>query len=470
MNAPALRPSAASLGVQVHADRRARLRAAVPGPILLIGNGTIQRNLPMNLLRFRQDSSFLYFTGCDEPGAALLMDEAGDTLFLTPPADDDGLWHGHVVSNADRARALGFERSAPIASLEAAVGDRRPATLSVSDPVACARAGAIAGRPLRFGGPNGDEALIDAVIAMRRRLEPVELEALRATSAVSVRAHRLAMAHTRPGRTEESLLALFEGCLRAGGRGTAYDTILTVRGEVLHNHSHPNTLEAGQLLLLDGGGEAPDGYASDITRTWPVSGRFDGRQRAAYEAVLQAQTEAIAAIRPGLRYRDLHLQACRVLARFLVDEGLLIGDPDGLVERGAHALFFPHGLGHLIGLDVHDLEVFGDRAAYAPGRTRSAQFGTGYLRLDLDLEANMLVTIEPGFYVVPAILGDRVLTDRFADALRLDVAERWLGFGGIRIEDDVLVTPEGGQSLSPELERTVAELEALIGTGGPTPF
>lgn len=469
MNAPALRPGPASLGAEVHAARRARLRAAVPGPILLIGNGTIQRNLPMNLLRFRQDSSFLYFTGCDEPGAALLLDESGDTLFLTPPAADDGLWHGHVISNGDRARALGFERSAALAELESTVGDRRPATLSVSDPVACARAAALTGRPLRFGGPNGDEALIDAVIAMRRILGPEELAALRATAAVSVQAHRLAMAQTRPGRTEESLLALFEGCLRAGGRGTAYDTILTVRGEVLHNHSHPNVLEAGQLLLLDGGGEAPDGYASDITRTWPVSGRFDGRQRAAYEAVLAAQTEAIAAVRPGVRYRDLHLQACRVLARFLVDEGLLVGEPDGLVERGAHALFFPHGLGHLLGLDVHDLEVFGDRAAYGPGRARSPQFGTGYLRLDLDLQADMLVTIEPGFYVVPAILGDRALTERFGDALRLDVAARWLGFGGIRVEDDVLVTAQGGQSLTPELERTVAELEAIIGTGGPTP-
>lgn len=461
---------AASLGPALHAARRAALRAAVPGPILLMGNGSQPRNLPMNLHRFRQDSCFLYFTGCDEPGAALWMDGDAELLLLTPPADDDGLWHGHVTPNVERAAALGFSATRPLAELEAVVGAATPRTVAVSDPAAAARAAALAGRPLRFGAQNGDEELIDAIIRMRRILDPAEIAAAQATGAVSEAAHRLVMAQTRPGRSEAALVGLFEGALKAAGRQTAYDTILTVRGEVLHNHSHPNLLQAGQLLLLDGGGEAADGYAADLTRTYPVSGRFSAQQRAAYEAVLAAQTWAISAARPGVRYRDLHLGAARVLCRFLVDEGLLRGDVDALVERGAHALFFPHGLGHLLGLDVHDLEVFGDRAAYAPGRTRSPQFGTGYLRLDLDLAENMLVTIEPGFYVVPAILDDPTLRARFADALDLSVVERWLGFGGMRVEDDVLITAEGGRSLTPDLPRTVAELEAIVGSGGPTPF
>lgn len=464
-----LRP-ASSLGSAVHADRRARLRAMVSGPILLMGNGSQPRNLPMNQHRFRQDSCFLYLTGCDEPGAALWMDGDRELLLLTPPADDDGLWHGHLTPNAERAATWGFDQVADLDALEGLVGDSRPRTIAVSDPAACARAAALAGRPLRFGRENGDDELIDALIRMRRILSPAELDAARQTAAASEAAHRLVMAQTRPGRTEAALVGLFEGALRAQGRLTAYDTILTVRGEVLHNHSHPNTLQDGQLLLLDGGGEAPDGYAADLTRTYPVSGRFDPRQRAAYEAVLEAQTWAIAAARPGVRYRDLHLGACRILARFLVDEGLLRGNVDDLVAEGAHALFFPHGLGHLLGLDVHDLEVFGDRAAYAPGRARSPQFGTSYLRLDLDLEEDMLVTIEPGFYVVPAILQDEALRARFRHALNLDVAARWLGFGGIRVEDDVVVRPEGGASLTPQLPRTVAELEAIIGTGGPLPF
>jgi Xaa-Pro aminopeptidase len=252
----------------------------------------------------------------------------------------------------------------------------------------------------------------------------------------------------------------------ASGHGLPYDPILTVRGEVLHNFHAMNRLEAGQLLLLDGGAESPAGYATDVTRTWPVSGRFDGRQAAAYDAVLEAQLAAIDRVRPGTRYRDIHLTASRVLATWLVDEGLLTGEVDALVEAGAHALFFPHGVGHLIGLDVHDLENFGDRPAYAAGRSRSPQFGTGYLRLDLDLEPGMVVTIEPGFYVVPAILADAALTDRFRGMVDLGAARAWEGFGGIRIEDDVAVTAGEPDVLTDAIPKRVEALEALVGTGG----
>ena len=226
-----------------------------------------------------------------------------------------------------------------------------------------------------------------------------------------------------------------------------------------------NRLEAGQLLLLDGGAERPSGYGVDITRTWPVDGVFNGRQRAAYEAVLRSQLAAISLCRAGGRYRDIHLHAARVLAEWLLEEGLLRGSLDGVMEQHAAAVFFPHGVGHLLGLDVHDLEQFGDAAAYAPGRGRSSHFGTAYLRLDLDLEPGHLVTIEPGFYVVPAILGDAALRGRLGDTVNWEAAEAWLPFGGIRVEDDVLVTEGEPEVLTHATPKQVSELEALIGSG-----
>ncbi|MEL6349821.1 MAG: M24 family metallopeptidase, partial [Myxococcota bacterium] len=275
-------------------------------------------------------------------------------------------------------------------------------------------------------------------------------------------AHRAAMSATRPGSHEQQIAAIFSGVIAAHGLTCAYDSIVTVRGEVLHNFHYDNPLEAGQLLLLDGGAEARSGYANDVTRTWPVSGTFDGRQKAAYEAVLAAQRAAIEMIRPGVRYRDVHMKAAHVLATFLADEGLLTVGPDDAVENGAHAVFFPHGVGHLIGLDVHDLETFGDRVHYASGRTRSEQFGTAYLRLDLDLQAGMVVTIEPGFYVVPAILADDALMARFDAMVDRNRAAEWIGFGGIRIEDDVAVTADGYDVITARIPKTVADVEAAV--------
>jgi Xaa-Pro aminopeptidase len=250
----------------------------------------------------------------------------------------------------------------------------------------------------------------------------------------------------------------------------AYNTILSVRGEVLHNHAHGNVMLETDLVLLDAGAERPSGYCADVTRTWPVSGRFGPEARDVYDVVLAAELAAIAAVAPGVRYRDVHLRACRVLADGLVSLGLLHGTPDGLVESGAHALFFPHGVGHLLGLDVHDMEAFGDLIAYAPGRTRSPQFGTGYLRLDLDLTAGMCVTIEPGIYFVPAILRDAKFKKQWKGQVDWTLAERFLGmhsgrgFGGIRIEDDVLCTPAGREVLTAAVPKEPLAIEALVGS------
>jgi Xaa-Pro aminopeptidase len=451
------------------ASRRAALLARVGAPVLLVSNGPRARNLPMNQVPFRADSTFLYFTGCAEPGAAALITESGCTLFLDPPADDDALWHGEVDTFEARRARYGVDAIRPFAELDDACAPLRGRlqSLAVPDLAMTQRAAALTGLDLAYPHASGPDALVDAVIALRRTRDAWELDRMREAAALATRAHTVAMKATRAGLHERHLAALFDAVIAAEGATTSYQSIVTVRGEVLHNHGYDNRLEDGQLLLLDGGAETRTGHASDITRTWPVNGRFTGRQRDAYQLVLAANEACIAMVREGVRYRDIHFAATRTLAGGLRDLGLLRGSDDALVESGAVGVFFPHGVGHLLGMDVHDLENFGDRPAYAPGRTRPTQFGARYLRMDLDLQADMVVTIEPGFYVVPAILRDPSLRERLGGLVDFDAATGWIGFGGIRIEDDVRVTPGGGapEVLTREVPKSVEALEALVGTG-----
>lgn len=448
----------------IYADRRKRLSAAVPTPILLMGNGERPRNLPMSTVAFRQDSSFLYFSGCSIPGASMLIVEGKTTLYLPPPADDDALWHGVLETIEEMGAKFGIHDVRTSALLE---DDARSlssiATIAVPDLAQTQRAASISGHPLVFGQHNGDDQLIDTIIHMRRITSTDEIQEMKATAIITDAAHRAAMAATRPGAHERDVAAAFAHVVNRAGLTLAYPTICTVRGEVLHNFHHSNPLQDGQLMLLDGGAEAATGYATDVTRTWPVSGSFTGKQRAAYDAVLEAQLKAIDLVRAGTRYREVHTCASLVLAQFLADEGLINLSPEAAVECGAQAIFFPHGVGHLIGLDVHDLENFGDRAAYPPGRERSEQFGTCYLRLDLDLEPGMVVTVEPGFYVVPAILNDTQLRDQFASEVNFSAAEAWVGFGGIRIEDDVLVTSGDPDVLTGKIPKHPDEMLDIVG-------
>ena len=451
--------------VQTHRQRRHQLMNRVDGPILLMGNGNRSRNLPMNALPFRQDSTFLYFTGCHTPNTAALLVDGHSTLFVHPPADDDALWHGHTPSLDEIQRQHGFEAIRPIAELENACQALGPiSTIAVADVTVNNRAEKLTGMPLGFGTQNGTHELIEAVISMRRSLCEEELEEIRKTALVTDAAHRAAMAVTHVGGHEREVASVFNAVIAAHGLTTAYQSIVTIHGEVLHNHHYTNTLEAGQLLLLDGGAEAKSGYATDVTRTWPVTGTFTPRQRAVYDAVLASQEAGIAMVVNGTRYRDIHTQCSLVVSQFLFDEGLIKALPEDAVESGAHALFFPHGVGHLLGLDVHDLENFGDRAAYPKGRKRSPQFGTGYLRLDLDLEPGMVVTIEPGIYFVPAILKSTELYERFKDQVDFDRAHEWLGFGGVRIEDDVAVTKGTPDVLTGIIPKTVSEMTEAMTT------
>jgi Xaa-Pro aminopeptidase len=255
------------------------------------------------------------------------------------------------------------------------------------------------------------------------------------------------------------------GELRRHGLSDAYGPIVTVHGEVLHNEAQENAVAPGDLLLADVGGETPEGWAGDITRVWPVSGSFSPTQRAVYDVVLAANEAAIDRVRPGTRYREIHATAKRVIVEGLRGLGVLRGEVDGLIERGAAGIFFPHGVGHLLGLDVHDMEDLGDRAGYAPGRARDDRFGDCYLRLDRDLEPGMAVTIEPGFYQVPAILADPALTGPLGADLDRTALGRFADVRGIRIEDDVLCTDGAPEVLTRSVPKTASQVEAVVASG-----
>jgi Xaa-Pro aminopeptidase len=460
--------------------RRRQFLAAIDTPVLLMAGGWMPRNYPANWHPFRADSTFLFFFPRPEPNAAALFDpkDRSVTLFLDERTPADALWHGPVPSFAAIKQQLGVTAVEKRADLRAHVarkcGKRKVRTIAIADPRATGEATAITGEKLDYfdSARIADADVVAAIAALRNRRAPEELAEMRQAAAVTRAAHTLAMARTRPGCYEQELVGHVEGTFARHGCVPAYNTILSVRGEVLHNHAHDNLLHETDLVLLDAGAERASGYCADVTRTWPVSGRFSPEARDVYDVVLAAEKAAIAAVRPGVRYRDLHLLACRVLADGLGQMGLLKGAADSLVECGAHALFFPHGVGHLLGLDVHDMEGFGDRVAYGPGRQRSKQFGTAYLRLDLDLEPGMCFTIEPGVYFVPAILRDAAFKQQFRGKVDFTRAEHFLtmnslrGFGGIRIEDDVLCTESGPEVLTDSVPKERLAVEALVGSGG----
>ena len=435
------------------ATRRKKLETALgPTRALFVAGRPRSRNYPANRYPFRAESHFLYFVGRPLPEAVLLVTATGSTLFTHPPDPEDALWHGPRPSLEHLASELGLPVR-PLAELSDALGDPRDvATLPPNDDVTAAWLSQLLGRSIeaRSGAriTGQDAQLADLVIAQRLVHDEAAIAQMRHAASVTRRAHLAGMAATRPGVSEGEIHAAMQREILAAGMTNAYGPIVTVHGEVLHHEEHENVVQEGDLVLADVGAETREGWAADVTRTWPVRGRLSATQRAIYELVLAAQKKAISMVRPGVRYRAIHEAAARVLTEGLVELGILRGAADDLFARGAYALFFPHGVGHLLGLDVHDMEDLGDRAGYQEGRVRSTRFGDRYLRLDRDLVPGMAVTIEPGFYVVPAILSEPTLVEPFRDVIDFDKLARFSDVRGIRIEDDVLVTEEEPEVLT----------------------
>lgn len=452
-----------------YAARREALRAAVPeGAILIMGNDEAPRNYVDNVYPFRQDSHFLYYGGVSQAGLALLIEpDGGAVLYGTPDHRDDVIWHGPHPTLADHAAAASADEHGDIGGLAGKISSFRDSGVDVHylPPYRSQRRFALARLlnvdPREVGAQTSVE-LVRAVVAQRSIKEECEIDEIEDALAVTAGMYQSTMRATAPGRSEAELAAVHTAEAISAGCGQAFSPIVTVRGEILHNVTYENTLVDGDLLLVDSGAEAPSGYASDITRTIPVSGRFSDRQRGVYEVVLAANQAAIAAAAPGVTNLDLHLLAARTVASGLKDLGLMKGDVDAAVEAGAHAMFFVHGLGHMMGLDVHDMEDLGDVVGYEPGEERSSQFGLAYLRLARPLESGFVITIEPGIYFIPALI-DRWRSDGLhSEFICYDRVEQYQSFGGIRIEDDVLITDIGCRVLGPPIPKSVADIEAAM--------
>jgi Xaa-Pro aminopeptidase len=426
-------------------------------PVLLWSGAASPRNFPANLYPFRASSHFLYFAGVSLQNTVIFLEQGNLTLFMDNASPEDALWHGESLTRDQIAEQIGAIAAYPLSALQSPEG---VATIPVQNPFTrqhqIQSLGRFLGEAHDLHGP--DLALAQALIQLRLVQDEGSITAIQTAADVTIQAHLAGMACTRQSQTEAQVRAAMEAAILATDMTMAYASIVTVQGEVLHNLHYHRRLEPGALLLADVGAEHPLGWASDVTRTWPVSGQWSPTQRAIYDVVLSAHDTCINGILPGVEYRDIHELAAKVMTEGLVDLGILQGNLSELMERDAYTLFFPHGIGHLLGLDVHDMEDLGDLAGYAPGRTRSDRAGMKYLRLDRPLQAGMVVTIEPGFYQVPAILNNRSCREQFAGCVNWDRLAEFADVRGIRIEDDIWVSETGCEVLTSALPTQADEI------------
>ena len=443
-------------------QRRQRLASLIDFPAILWSGNTSPRNFPANVFPFRASSHFLYFAGLPLPNAVIRLEAGKLELFMDDPKPSSALWHGEMPSREEIAQKIGADAAKPM--VELALSVEGAATIAVQDAGTWTQQSQLLDRlVLPQIQPAGiDFELAKAIVTVRLTHDEAALIELRKAAAVTVEAHKAGMAATTNAKIEAEVRAAMEAVIMAHNMTTSYNSIVTVEGEVLHNEQYHHALQPGDLLLADVGAETEIGWAADVTRTWAVSGKFSSTQRHIYDVVLAAHDACIAKIRPGVEYEDIHLLACTVIAEGLVNLGILKGNPEDLVQMDAHALFFPHGIGHLLGLDVHDMEDLGDLAGYEEERERSDRFGLGYLRLNRPLRPGMLVTIEPGFYQVPAILNDANLRSKYHHVVNWERLSQFVDVRGIRIEDDVLVTTEGSEVLTAALPNQASAVEDLV--------
>ena len=454
----------------VYVNRRNHLARAIgQGVILHLGHEEAPMNAAENCYPFRQDSSFLYYWGHAKPHLAGLIDvdEGRHILFADSPTVSDIVWMGPRPNAAALGERVGASEVRPAGELFTVVRDlvasgRRvhyepPYRKSVQLKLAH-----LVGNAEPVAG-NFSKPLVRAVIAQRSIKEAREVSEIESALDVTYDMHTTAMRMAQPGRREQEIAAHVEMIAIAGGGRLAFPCIFSRRGETLHNHTYKNTLQAGDLVVHDSGAASAMHYASDITRTIPVGGTFSPRQRAIYKCVLSAQQAAIAEMKPGVPFKQAHLVASQSMATDLKALGLMRGDVDEAVGAGAHALFFPHGLGHMMGLDVHDMEALGeDYVGYTPRNTRSRQFGLKSLRLAKPLEPGHVVTVEPGCYFIGALIDQWEAKKQHEAFINYEALRSWRDFGGVRIEDDVLVTEEGVRILGKAIPKSPEEVEATV--------
>ena len=455
----------------VYIRRRDQLKKDLgSGIALFLGNVDAAFNYPANQYHFRQDSNFLYFFGLDHTGFAGLIDVDNnkDYLFGNDVDMDDIIWMGVQPLVKDLAAEVGIEHSAPYSDLATFVKKAIDSGRQIHylPPYRGETTIELAGM---FGKSNGEikaEAsvkLIKAVVKQREIKSEEEVAEIEKAMFTAYMMHTTSMKMAMPGMVEQDIAGTIEGISLALGGPVSFPIILSMDGQTLHNHSHHNVLKEGRMMVTDAGSESAMHYASDITRTVPVGGKFNQRQAEVYQIVLDANMNAINAIKPGILYRDVHFLAARTIIEGLKSIGLMKGNTDDALQAGAHTLFMPHGLGHMMGLDVHDMEGLGeDYVGYDENVSRSKEFGTAYLRLAKTLKPGFVLTDEPGIYFIPALIDQFKAEGKFIDFVNYDKLESYKDFGGIRIEDDILVTEEGNRVLGKPIPKTIADVEKTM--------
>lgn len=456
---------------EVYIKRRNQLREIMnDGIALVLGNPEAPMNYAGNVYHYRQDSTFLYFFGIDHPGFAGVfdIDNNKDYVFGDDVDIDDIIWMGPQPSVSDQATPFGVENTVPFNDLKSFVSDAIKAGRKIHFLPAYRAENKIliqelVGTPLDQIKEMASIEFIKAVVALREIKDEYEIKELERAATIGYEIHTTAMKMAKDGVYERQISGECEAiALRAGGL-LSFPAIVSKRGETLHNHEHGNLLKTGDLLLVDSGAETDMHYASDNTRTVPVGGKFSAKQKEIYEIVLAGINKGNELIRPGVTYRSIHLEVCKVLAFGLKKVGLMKGDVEEAVKAGAHALFMPHGLGHMMGLDVHDMEDLGeDFVGYNDEVQRSDQFGTAYLRLGKELKPGFVITNEPGIYFIPALMDKWKEEELHLDYINYDKVNEYRTFGGIRLEDDVLVTEEGNRLIGKRIPVSIEEVEEIM--------
>ena len=436
-----------------YVQRRQELKKLVQsGVIVLFGNNEAPYNYPANCYTpMRQDSTFLYYFGQHRDGLVGIIDIDNDEEWLLGDDIDveDIVWMGFTPSVADLAAEVGVAKTAPMKALRSVCCDCVAAkrTLHFLPPYRFDTKILLMDL-LGIHPSQQKEAasleLIQAVVKMRSTKEPQEIEAIERACEVGYQMHTTAQRLCRPGVTERYIGGQVDGIARSLAQGLSFSTIYTQHGEIMHGCPTDAPLEAGRLALCDAGCELDD-YCSDHTRTMPVSGKFTQRQREIYSIVEECHDYVLQVARPGIRYRDVHFAVCRLMTERLKELGLMRGNTDDAVGAGAHAMFLPHGLGHMMGMDVHDMEGLGQQYVGFDYKTppNTEQFGTNCLRMGRELQEGFVVTDEPGIYFIPVLIDDWRAKGHCKDFINFDLLETYKDFGGIRIEDDLLITKDG---------------------------
>lgn len=449
--------------------RRKALREKMSnGIVLILGNNEAPANYPDNTYKFRQDSSFVYFFGHSHPGYAGIIDiDNGTDYFFGNDVDmDDIIWMGPQPSVKELAAQVGIEKSYPFDMLKDFVGKAIAQRRKVHflppyryDNMLLLEE--LTGIKASMTKQHASIELIKAVISLRAAKEACEIAEIDKACNVGYEMHTAAMRLCKPGVSEQYIAGVLDGIASSYGRMVSFATILTQNGQTLHNHDHSHILKEGRMMLTDAGAELMNYYCSDHTRTIPVGGKFTSRQRDVYGIVLACHDKALELARPGVTYKSVHLEVCKVLTNGLKELGLMKGNTEDAVAAGAHALFLPHGLGHMMGLDVHDMENLGEVWVGYDGQPKSTQFGRKSLRLARKLEPGFVLTIEPGIYFIPELIDYWKSEHRFTDFINYEKLESYRDFTGLRNEEDYLITATGARRLGQRIPLTTEEVEAM---------